>query len=45
MDSYTIKIDGEVLANLVRDGYLRPSEFQLLEITFKDDDEDTDTRI
>ena len=39
MDSFVIKIDGEILENLVREGKLRPSEFQLLEVKFKEDEE------
>ena len=39
MDSYVIRIDGEILANLVKEGHLRPSEFQLLEVKFKEDEE------
>jgi len=39
MDSYVIRIDGEILADLVRQGLLKPSDFTLLEVKFKEDEE------
>ena len=39
MDLYVIKIDGEKLADLVRQGLLKPSDFTLLEVKFKEDEE------